>query len=849
LLVLGLYQLGGFEPLENAVYTTLFRLRGPKAWDSRLVVVAIDDDSLAQLGRYPWPRQRYQQILDKLNQAQVSVVGLDILFAEPSADDAGLARSLNDLGVVVVAEGTGRNGTRIQPVPEIAKVSAGVGHIDATLQSDGMSRWIKLYGSKTTGFSSTTSPNTSRSNNSFALEITQLYNAVGQAVKPPANTDVLWINWPGPVQTLPQYSAAQLLSNQVPPSALANKIVLVGVTATGLDPQITPYDLNPPASGVHLHAAAINSILQRSYFRPLQHRWVLLSLLVGGPVLSYGLSRLREAWQLVCWGMASSLSVLVSVMLFQVGVLAPVIAPLGLITSTAAILALWERIRVGIYLQRQVEQVWQMVYPYPALEFAGLDSPGLGPQALEPRALEPAGLGPAGLEAVALNPALKSPIQPPPWLESAQRFHTPVRLEQSAHRLIELAEQLSLTQASQMAIATSLPIGVAAVDLNQGVWFCNPLISQLLGVAPGQRLESVLVPRWLTAEQWQRLWNQTSPEPLEILQPAESPIDLQAKPQASVEPPPLSGRDHADHASYPAQPRWWELQVQSFNYNQHLTADEPSSQQLSQHLAQQQGKLLLVKEITARKQLERHLQQQVTDLRGLSDRKDEFLSLVSHELRTPLTNIRMAIELMSCSESSEETAYYLNILENECSREVKLINDLLDLQRIEAGAQSIQVTSIQLQPWLEALVLPFHKRAEKLQQRLELQITPVAIATDAIYLEQILSELLNNACKYTPPGGLIRLQIAPSLQEKSGVILTLGNSGVTIPTQVLPKIFDKFYRIPQSDINRQGGSGLGLALVKRLVDLLQGQIQVQSQDEWTQFDLLLPLQFDHHLRQ
>ena len=232
---------------------------------------------------------------------------------------------------------------------------------------------------------------------------------------------------------------------------------------------------------------------------------------------------------------------------------------------------------------------------------------------------------------------------------------------------------------------------------------------------------------------------------------------------------------------------------------------------------------------------------QVEELQKLSRLKDDFLSTVSHELRTPMSNIKMAIQMLKISPSAERSQHYLEILQNECAREIQLINDLLDLQRLEtASYSSLLVEAINLQDWLPIIIEPFLDRTQQCQQTLQINLPPdlPTLISDRASLERILAELLNNACKYTPFGGEIVLSICDK-SVTSATIFTISNS-VEIAEVELPRIFDKFYRVSQSDRWKQGGTGLGLALVQKLVEQLQGTILVESSRGWTTFTVELP---------
>lgn len=267
------------------------------------------------------------------------------------------------------------------------------------------------------------------------------------------------------------------------------------------------------------------------------------------------------------------------------------------------------------------------------------------------------------------------------------------------------------------------------------------------------------------------------------------------------------------------------------------------------------GAVLVFRDITERIQAQEALRKQneqmqlVAELERLNQLKDEFLSTVSHELRTPLSNMRMAIQMLKNAPNAERGQRYLEILQSECDREIELINDFLDLQRLEAASsQFFCAESVRLQDILPSLLEPFRTRAQERQQILHIDLSPdlPPIISDRASLERMLAELLNNACKYTSAGGEIILSVCqkfstplPLLTDSAPTtIFTIANQA-EIPAAELPRIFEKFYRVPKADRWKQGGTGLGLALVQKLVEQLQGAIQVESCQGWTTFTVCL----------
>ncbi len=262
-------------------------------------------------------------------------------------------------------------------------------------------------------------------------------------------------------------------------------------------------------------------------------------------------------------------------------------------------------------------------------------------------------------------------------------------------------------------------------------------------------------------------------------------------------------------------------------------------------------------------------QTQSVELKRLNQLQDTFLSTVSYELRIPLSNIKMSIQMLSLalrrSEPAPEdlkdepdfvlgpaaygkVARYLEVLQKECDRETKLIQDLLDLQQLDNDTVSLLISAIDVGQWLMYVVNPFQKRFQEYSFNYEVDIEPElpALMCDQISLSRIMVELLNNAYRYTPNGEKIRVQ---AFQKKgyrsnspSQLHLQVVNSGVEIPLEERSKVFGKFYRIPRLDIRKQGGTGLGLALVKKLTLRLGGEVKLESAGGETTFTVILPFQ-------
>lgn len=226
--------------------------------------------------------------------------------------------------------------------------------------------------------------------------------------------------------------------------------------------------------------------------------------------------------------------------------------------------------------------------------------------------------------------------------------------------------------------------------------------------------------------------------------------------------------------------------------------------------------------------------QQIQQLQQLNKMKDDFLSSVSHELRTPLTTMKMAIQMLRNTGLPDTLREkYLNILEEEWGREYNLIKDLLKLQEVESAQFTIRPQELQLTDILDSFTESFQQQWEADKGlHLSIRYDPDAsqtLHTDAESLENILQELLLNAGKYADEDTTIKIDVSNKIGGNGkNIVITVTNYGAGIAPDELPYIFEKFRRGQGVTDRAVPGTGLGLALVKYLVQHLQGTIDVTS---------------------
>jgi PAS domain S-box-containing protein len=243
------------------------------------------------------------------------------------------------------------------------------------------------------------------------------------------------------------------------------------------------------------------------------------------------------------------------------------------------------------------------------------------------------------------------------------------------------------------------------------------------------------------------------------------------------------------------------------------------------------------RDITERKRME---EQRAEEER----RKDEFLSLLGHELRNPLAAVSTAVQLLSGGVTDEERVSLNGMMDRQVTLMQRLLDDLLDLGRITHGYIKLQKERIDLAKLLQHVTEVIQSTAAKRGQEMILRLPSevVVFKADEARLEQIAINLLNNASKYTPQGGRIEFS---GVREGSEVVLRCKDNGRGIPLEMQQKIFEPFTRVgPLSDSRGEASLGIGLALVKRLVELHGGRISVESGGPGTgsEFLVRLPLE-------
>ncbi|MDX2211976.1 MAG: CHASE2 domain-containing protein [Oculatellaceae cyanobacterium bins.114] len=786
-----LLWIGAFQPLEQITYRALFQARGELDWSDQIALVTIDDASLRQLGRFPWSRQYYVKLLNILTEANSSLVVIDLIWSESSPVDAQLAEAMMQQGRVVLAQAWDATGIPLLPVPLLDAAALSTGHVLKSEDTDRLVRQVDLE---------------IQGEPALAIAAVQSYSLVQTPVSLPPLDQPFWVNWISSAQKLNQYSFVDVIDGKIPAEVFQNKIVLVGVTATGFDHLSTPYDLNPPSSSVFLHATLIDNLLKENSLHPLAQNWQWIFILLTAPGLSCLLSLLNTRQQLVvtaglfcAWG-------LLSLLLFRADYWLPVTPSMTVFGATAFAVALTERLRENYLLRRQIAHIWTRYHQDLVVHHNEFDHP--------------------------LIPSHKRSLTQPQ--ESVLRVA----------QLAALAEQFGRSQSTQATISRTLAIGLLAADLKGRVWFCNPVASTYLKVEVGSHLSQQLIPIWLTREQWQ--------------------TSLTCLRSGNV----------VRHNNLHYQEQWFDMILQPL-VNETAIAESQPLQSLN-------GFLLLLEDITEHKQKEVELQQaKETAIReairsaNANRAKSEFLANMSHELRTPLNIILGFTQVMSHDTSLKpEHQRHLEIITRSGQHLLGLINDVLEMSKIEAGRVRLNETSFDLYHLLDELEEMLRVKADAKQLILRFERAsdlPQYIQSDQGKLRQVLLNLVGNAIKFTFVGQ-VTLRVSaeqqrameanpteansiedsiedsieanpdyqqtrilssqtPSLFFASPIALKLcfevEDTGVGIAPEELEKLFQPFTQT-YSGQQANEGTGLGLAISRRFIHLMGGDIRVKS---------------------
>jgi signal transduction histidine kinase len=766
----------------------LMRQRGPLPAPADIAIVAIDEKSIREFGRFPWPRQVLAKTIDILNAADPKVLALDVLFPDPTSHEADetLARSIGRAGNVVLAaqliDSTVRGGPAawLMPMPALATAAAGIGHVNVQVESEGVARQLAVQVSDDAGETlralpveavrigdrapvesvSFTGPALMVGGRAIPLDTGPPVLLIGQAAgRAPRRlqTGGMTIDYIGPAASFEPvtYSVADILHGTVPPASFRGKYVLIGATAASQGDRVASPFVHQTDSqadqhgslmpGVEVLANALNTILRgRFYSETGDFGAFLWSALIAAVTLAameraQGKPEIaRQTGALVLVGIGVLLAEYLE---FARLLIFPPLVP-GLISfASAGILGLlWRSLAASSRLDESIEGLSQFSEVLAA---------------------------------------------PPGETEPPERRWLPRGLEWKVQRVRELNSRLMERAQFIDQALRSVEDGLIIATAEGAIAFANRRAGDILQAAPralsGQKLFDRLglgdddLLRRLTVE------------------------------RATVE------REIEIRAS---KPRHYVLRMAA-------VAGEDRGGPVCGIVASLSD---------------------VTRQRELQQTKNDVISLVSHEMRTPLTAIQGMTELLANYDIEPSRRKEISsAINGEVKRLAGMITDYLDITRLESGATGLRNTPVKLDVLLQRILLLLEPLAA--QRGIRLVLTPAAglpaFFADADLLGRAVENLVSNAIKYSPDNRQVTVSAA---RDGESVAILVADQGYGIPEADLARVFEKFYRVPRVEDAGVPGTGLGLALVREIAELHGGTVTVASKiNQGSTFTLRIPL--------
>ncbi|MEX0605306.1 MAG: CHASE2 domain-containing protein [Marinobacter sp.] len=809
----------------------------PGALSDEVVLIAIDDKSLERLGRWPWSRAIHAELIRKLDQSGARTIVYDVLFPEPSSDDAELAAALVAHGNAVLPMhlSTAPEGSLMAeklPVPALLEVAAGIGHAHVELDADGLARGLYLFN----GLGEESWPSLASAAAAASGEDSNLRQVPSDVTVAPyinVRHDFVMVPPPAHDPTIPTYSFTDVLTGSAKAGAFEGKTVFVGATAAGLgDTLPTPYSgLTAPMSGVEFHANGYSALINDKLVRPVDSVATWLLPLAVILLLAYFMPRLRPArTALLCAGTLAGITLAFGTLLVGMQLWLPVANAL-LVPLMA--FPLWSARRLAMtnrFLNRQLDELGrghQLHLAEPSqrnptqllehlstlLEAKGwwlsVDEEVLAARQLT-RADQPAALVQGHWTHIDSQSWLKFTrgqriyhlglMLPASLTREANRRYlqrlalavTPGKTDSHTRRenisarieRVRLAtERLHSMQAFIGRSFEKMPDGIVVTDSLGIIQFVNGHIEEWFG-EPRPSLIGMSLVRLLHGHDPREspAWTETVAETLTL-----------------------------------SQSRTVDLQVRSLDFLIHLAPFElPDSNQSG-----------IIANIS-----------NISELREQQRQHREAIDFISHDVRSPLVSQLALIEQLK-RRPGEIQPEQLDQLGRLARRSYQLAEEFVQLARAE------QLTETRFYE-CEFLAIVENARDSVSEQAAEKGIRLQLLGHEDLWLngnaellERAVINLLTNAVQYSPDGSVIMIQ---AFQAGHQACLTISDEGTGIAESEIPHLFDRFRRQKSSELSRNHGAGLGLSFVSVVVEKHRGEINVVSEEgAGSAFTIKLPV--------
>jgi len=935
----------------------LMRTRGSLAAPDDIAIVAIDEPSIARLGRFPWARSRMARALDIIARGQPKVIALDILYSEltTAVDDEALAAAIARAGNVVTAAqliDSGDNSTPIawlEPLPAIKMASAGIGHSNVLTDTDGVARDLLLnevdnYGVilpalavETIRVADRVTPDRVRQVPNGII-VGDRFIRAQPAVSTPmgirssgapstvVRADRMIIDYSGSTESFAQYtySFADVLDGRVPPEKLRAKIVLIGATASSLGDHVaSPFthlesdggnQNGTFVPGVQVLANAVDTILRARFYRETPD-WLALvcsalvaSLIVGLLAIAQGrFETIKQVGAVVVFLGALLLSSYAS---FKYWLIVPPLVPMLVSFIVATPLTLLRRtLAASVNLDTSIAELScegeeftlspqgisvPDFYPVPAdliAEITGATSVAILAQLKRkngkadyrivaqqglPLTFAEDGWVPRGA-ALAFTAASQTPSTNAVAHEEPAAKYFQIQKdvgEGSAMRALALRLARDGDHPAVDTLFLGYPQGQPPTD--ESLLLCTEIASDYIANLNGSQFHLQMDQSGVEANRRNPLWR------------LPHGIEWKSRAVAALQDRLMQWLHFVDRALRSVEDGLIVAGIdgnilfanrsagQVFGISEDALRGSNLFARLNSRVKCLDKRETLVRLLVDRAPVERELEigdpparrymirlSHVSDGPGVSGRafglvasfsdvtkqnqlqqlKDDVMSLVTHELRTPLTAIQGFSELLLTFEPDLEQQRRMHLAMNEqAKRMAHLIDDYLDIARLEAGMRPVRLTRVCIPELIEHTVSLLDALATgrdiKLVRRF-LDDSPW-VQVDSDLIARAVTNLVANAIKFGPHDSKVFITTRTS---SSALIIEVSDEGPGILPEDLIHVFEKFYRAPSVGGDGPPGTGLGLTLVREIAELHHGRATVESiRGKGSIFTLCLPLQ-------
>jgi two-component system phosphate regulon sensor histidine kinase PhoR len=933
--------------LDLAAHDSFLRHRGRIAPPAEIVIIAIDEESIARLGRFPWQRRLMASCIDRISAAQPKVIALDVLYSEPTtpSDDQALATAIASAKNVVVAsqliKTIGDNGESrvawLRPLPEIEKAAAAVGHVNVVPGYDGVLRGLLLRQADDEGeaFWAMTAETmrVAESRNHSPVRETLGAVEVGRRRIPvdsigdeiTLGSDVsagleqpgfeqrralkLHLDFVGPGGSFldQTYRFSDALEGKIDPAKLRDKYVLIGATAAALgDRMATPFVYfenklesrnQELTSGVEILANSLHTILRERYVVELPDWLTLLLTTLASAGVCLAMTLFQGRWE----GMKQIAVVMGSVALvwpiayfaFTRWLIIPPVTPIMMAGVTAALFVLLRRtLSASAGLEARISELaswdaplggssgleaFQATLPTdPTKMIAGLTGanavailagPNGGPPALAAcfgAAFRTERLGHPGSEPEAALSVSQALLQESPANDYFALDQSPASVDQRA-LIIKLGDRSEAEQSPSGELILAYPATMR--PSNESLMLVREIAASFLARAQAspwprgkQRGRWSLARLWPRGAAWKvqllgRLQQRMITRSLFVEQALQSVDDglliatadgviTFANPRAAaifgVSERGLIGGDllaRLDESertggdkSLPSttQQTLFRLLVERCPVEREITIRQGVPRQYVIRMsavgrtrdgsAAPGPALGLVATLS-----------DVTKQYELQKAKNDVMALVSHELRTPLTAIQGISEVLTRYEVDPDRRNEMHLaIHDESKRLARMIDEYLDLTRIETGARPLRLEPIRVTQLLERVLLLLEPVAAEREIRIGRRFAPnlPVLTADPDLIARAVTNLMANAVKFSSPRHDVLVE---ACAEGDYLRLDVKDQGCGIPPESLPFVFEKFYRVPRLEDADDHGTGMGLAFVRDIAQRHGGQVTVESE--------------------